>query len=181
VLITDTVGFIQKLPTTLVAAFRATLEEIAESDLLLHVVDISHPNAINQAEAVFDTLEKIKAREIPIITVLNKIDRLSNPTAARDMMEHFPNAVALSALTGEGIGDLLSVLKNTLYESLATIKVRLPYKQGQLIALFHEAGQVDRLEHGRKGVIIQGRIPVRLLAQYKPWTALPGDTETDEE
>jgi len=181
VLITDTVGFIQKLPTTLVAAFRATLEEIAESDLLLHVVDISHPNAINQAEAVFDTLEKIEAREIPIITVLNKIDRLSNPTAARDMMEHFPNAVALSALTGEGIGDLLSVLKNTLYESLATIKVRLPYKQGQLIALFHEAGQVDRLEHGRKGVIIQGRIPVRLLAQYKPWTALPGDTETDEE
>lgn len=180
-LVTDTVGFIQKLPTTLVAAFRATLEEIAESDLLIHVVDISHLNAINQAEAVFETLEKIEARDIPIITVLNKIDRLSNPTAARDMMEHFPNAVALSALTGEGIEDLLKVLKNTLFESFTTVKVRLPYKQGQLIALFHEVGQVDRLEHGRKGVLIQGRIPGRLLAQYKPWTAKPGDTETDEE
>ena len=180
-MITDTVGFIQKLPTTLVASFRATLEEIAESDLLLHVVDISHPNAINQAEAVFETLEKIEARDIPIITVLNKIDRLSNPSAARDMMEHFPNAVALSALTGEGIGDLLIALKNTLYESFITVKVRLPYKQGQLIALFHEVGQVERLEHGRKGVLIQGRIPGRLLAQYKPWAAKPEDTETDEE
>ncbi len=180
-LVTDTVGFIQKLPTTLVAAFRATLEEIAESDLLIHVVDISHLNAINQAEAVFETLEKIEARDIPIITVLNKIDRLSNPAAARDIMEHFPNAVALSALTGEGIEDLLKVLKNTLFESFTTVKVRLPYKQGQLIALFHEVGQVDRLEHGRKGVLIQGRIPGRLLAQYKPWTAKPGDTETDEE
>jgi GTP-binding protein HflX len=97
------------------------------------------------------------------------------------MMEHFPNAVALSALTGEGIGDLLIALKNTLYESFITVKVRLPYKQGQLIALFHEVGQVDRLEHGRKGVLIQGRIPGRLLAQYKPWAAKPGDTETDEE
>jgi len=180
-LITDTVGFIQKLPTTLVAAFRATLEEITESDLLLHVVDISHPNAINQAEAVFDTLEKIEARNIPIITVLNKIDRLSNPAAAIDMMGHFPKAVALSALTGEGIGDLLKVLISTLYESFTPVKVRLPYKQGQLIALFHEVGQVVRLEHGRKGVLIQGSIPGRLLAQYQPWLVLPGDTEEKEE
>ena len=180
-LITDTVGFIQKLPTTLVAAFRATLEEITESDLLLHVVDISHPNAINQAEAVFDTLEKIEARNIPIITVLNKIDRLSNPAAAIDMMGHFPKAVALSALTGDGIGDLLKVLISTLYESFTPVKVRLPYKQGQLIALFHEVGQVVRLEHGRKGVLIQGSIPGRLLAQYQPWLVLPGDTEEKEE
>lgn len=180
-LITDTVGFIQKLPTTLVAAFRATLEEITESDLLLHVVDISHPNAVNQAEAVFDTLEKIEARNIPIITVLNKIDRLSNPAAAIDMMGHFPKAVALSALTGEGIGDLLKVLISTLYESFTPVKVRLPYKQGQLIALFHEVGQVVRLEHGRKGVLIQGSIPGRLLAQYQPWLVLPGDTEEKEE
>jgi GTP-binding protein HflX len=180
-LITDTVGFIQKLPTTLVAAFRATLEEITESDLLLHVVDISHPNAVNQAEAVFDTLEKIEARNIPIITVLNKIDRLSNPAAAIDMMEHFPKAVALSALTGEGIGDLLKVLISTLYESFTPVIIRLPYKQGQLIALFHEVGQVVRLEHGRKGVLIQGSIPGRLLAQYQPWLVMPGDTEEKEE
>ena len=81
-LLTDTVGFIQKLPTTLVAAFHATLEEIAESDLLLHVVDISHPNAMNQAESVQQTLEEIDASHVPIITVLNKIDRLSDPESA---------------------------------------------------------------------------------------------------
>ena len=89
-LFTDTVGFIQKLPTSLVAAFRATLEEIAEADLLLHVVDISHPNAMNQAEAVHETLKEIEADQVPVITVLNKIDRLSDPAAARRALERFP-------------------------------------------------------------------------------------------
>ncbi len=91
-LFTDTVGFIQKLPTTLVAAFHATLEEIAEADLLLHMVDISHPNAMNQAEAVQQTLEEIDASHVPIITVLNKIDRLSDPESARRAVEHFPTS-----------------------------------------------------------------------------------------
>jgi GTP-binding protein HflX len=168
-LITDTVGFIQKLPTTLVAAFRATLEEIAEADLLLHFVDIAHPNAINQAEAVHRTLEEIDASHVPLITVLNKIDLLADPETARHVVKRFPQAVAISALTGEGIGDLMMHIRSELYESLTPIIVRLPYQQGQLIALFHEAGQVARIEHGRNGVLIQGRIPVRLLGRYKEW------------
>jgi GTPase len=168
-LLTDTVGFIQKLPTTLVAAFRATLEEIAEADLLLHIVDISHSNALNQAEAVQQTLEEIDASHVPIITVLNKIDRLSDPEAARRAVDHFPQAVAISAQTGAGMTDLINHIRSGLYETLTPILVRLPYQQGQLISLFHEFGQVERLEHGRKGVLMQGRIPGRLLAQFKPW------------
>jgi GTP-binding protein HflX len=180
-LFTDTVGFIQKLPTTLVAAFRATLEEIAEADLLLHVVDISHPNAMNQAEAVHDTLKEIEAENVPMITVLNKIDRLTDPRAARSAVERFPQAVAISARTGEGIDDLLGMLRSTLYETFTPILVRLPYQQGQLISIFHEFGQVERLEHGRKGVLIQGRIPGRLVAQFKPWNIKPGEKEKEEE
>jgi GTP-binding protein HflX len=180
-LFTDTVGFIQKLPTTLVAAFRATLEEIAEADLLLHVVDISHPNAMNQAEAVHETLEEIEAEHVPVITVLNKIDRLSDPAAARNAVEQFPQAVAISARTGEGIGDLLGMLRSTLYETFTPILIRLPYQQGQLISLFHEFGQIERLEHGRKGVLMQGRIPGRLVAQFKPWHIKPGEKEKEEE
>lgn len=180
-LFTDTVGFIQKLPTTLVAAFRATLEEIAEADLLLHVVDISHPNAMNQAEAVHETLEEIEAEHVPVITVLNKIDRLSDPAAARNAVEQFPQAVAISARTGEGIGDLLGMLRSTLYETFTPILIRLPYQQGQLISLFHEFGQIERLEHGRKGVLMQGRIPGRLVAQFNPWHIKPGEKEKEEE
>ncbi|MGB8213397.1 MAG: GTPase HflX [Anaerolineales bacterium] len=180
-LFTDTVGFIQKLPTTLVAAFHATLEEIAEADLLLHVVDVSHPNAMNQAEAVQQTLGEIDAGHVPIITVLNKIDRLSDPESARHTLEHFPQAVAISARTGMGIADLLERIHNGLYETFTPILVRLPYQQGQLISLFHEFGQVERLEHGRKGVLIHGRVPGRLVAQFKPWQVKAGEKEKEQE
>ena len=176
-LITDTVGFIQKLPTTLVAAFRATLEEIAEADLLLHVVDISHVNAMNQAEAVHETLEEIEAGHVPVVTALNKIDRLSDPEAASRLVERFPQAVAVSARTGAGLPQLLDKVNQTLFETLTPIRVRLPYQQGQLISLFHELGQVEFTEHGRKGVLMEGRIPGRLVAQCKPWQVKPGDKE----
>jgi GTP-binding protein HflX len=169
ILITDTVGFIQKLPTTLVAAFRATLEEIAEADLLLHVVDVTHPQALSQAEAVHDTLENIEADGIPSIPVLNKIDRLRNPDGAKTALETYPNAVAISALKGDGIDDLLQTIKSRLYESYEPIQVEIPYNLGSLISLFHEEGQVDQVENRYEGVFIQGRLPVRYLTKYKPY------------
>ncbi len=180
-LFTDTVGFIQKLPTTLVAAFQATLEEIAEADLLLHVVDISHSNAMNQVEAVHETLQEINANAIPMIIALNKIDRLSDSNAARQQVKRFPQAVAVSALTGEGIADLLNLINATLYESLTPIQVRLPYQQGHLISLFHDLGQVEFVEHGRSGVLIKGRIPGRLIAQFKPWITRKNGPEEENE
>ena len=168
-LFTDTVGFIQKLPTTLVEAFHATLEEIVESDLLLHVVDISHPNALNQFESVQQTLVELGAQHIPIVTALNKVYQLRDPESARDVVSHVSKAVTISALDGTGLKDLLGIIQQELYETYTPILVRLPYQQGALISLFHEAGQVERIEHGRGGVLMQGRIPGRLLAQFSDW------------
>lgn len=169
-LLTDTVGFIQKLPTALVAAFRATLEEIAEADLLLHVVDSTHPNAIAQSEAVYQTLAEIEAGHIPVLTVLNKIDRLHDPVGWRQALEAFPNSTAISALTGEGTGDLLAAMNQLLFETYVETSLRLPYQQGQLISLFHEHGQVDKIEHERGGVVLHGRLPLRLLARFQQFT-----------
>ncbi|MGD9092782.1 MAG: GTPase HflX [Anaerolineales bacterium] len=169
-LFTDTVGFIQKLPTELVAAFRATLEEITEADLLVHVIDVTHVNAIAQAEAVYQTLTEINADHIPTITALNKIDLLQDPNNARIALEHFPNSVAISALKGDGIHDLLKLVDNTLFETYTSVIVRLPYQEGALIAAFHDQGHVERVEETHRGVIIHGRLPGRILAQYKPFT-----------
>jgi GTP-binding protein HflX len=180
-LITDTVGFIQKLPTALIEAFHATLEEIVEADLLLHVVDISHPNALNQFEAVQQTLEELGAHHIPVITALNKVDQLRDPEAAKAAVQHFSKAVTISAIKGNGIDDLLRVVQQELYETYTPIHVRLPYQQGALISLFHEAGQVERIEHGRGGVVMQGRIPGRLLAQFSNWQVNANHHEPEEE
>jgi len=168
-LFTDTVGFIQKLPTELVAAFRATLEEIAEADLLLLVVDSTHLNMREQAEAVHQTLAEIEADHIPILTVMNKIDRLKDPTKALIALHDFPNSVAISALTGLGMDDLLQMVNDQLFEKYVSIAVSLPYQQGNLISQFHELGQVDLIEHVRGGVEIHGKLPGRLLAKFRQY------------
>ena len=168
-LFTDTVGFIQKLPTTLVAAFRATLEEIAEADLLIHIIDVTHPQAHEQARAVYQTLTEIEADHIPILTALNKIDILTDPDRAKEVLTDYPSAVAISALTGEGIPDLLEKANAYLYEDFIPIQISLPYQEGGLITIFHEQGQIDRLEHKPGGVEIHGRIPGRLLSSFHPF------------
>jgi GTPase len=180
-LFTDTVGFIQKLPTTLVEAFHATLEELVEADLLLHIVDISHANALNQFEVVQETLDELGAHHIPVVTALNKVDRLRDPDLAKDAVSHYSKAVTISALKGDGVKDLLRVIQQELYETYAPILVRLPYQQGALISLFHEAGQIERVEHGRGGVLMQGRIPGRLLAQFSGWQVSANHREPAEE
>jgi GTPase len=168
-LFTDTVGFIQKLPTTLVAAFRATLEEIAEADLLLHVVDLTHPEAMLQAEAVHQTLQEIEADHIPVLTALNKVDRLSDPERARQTLESHPDAVAISALTGYGFEDLLKMIGSNLYEIHEEVIVQLPYQEGGLISLFHEQGHVEWVENNDINVRMKGRLPRRLIVQFEPF------------
>jgi GTP-binding protein HflX len=170
VLFTDTVGFIQKLPTTLVAAFHATLEEIAEADLLIHVVDITHRNVHGQAKAVYETLEEIEADHIPVLTALNKIDQLNDPEAALQKMDTFSNAVAISALKGDGIDELLQAVQEQLFESFTPIEVHLPYSEGGLISLFHSQGEVERVEHDSEGVLIRGRVPGRIVAKFSDYT-----------
>ena len=166
VLVTDTVGFIQNLPTTLIAAFRATLEEIGESDLLLHVVDITHPNAVAQATAVHATLEEIEVTAVPMVTALNKIDLLTKPQATNDLVDDFERAVPISALTGDGIPTLLTLIEHELFEAMSPLIVHLPYKEGRLISLIHEQGMVENIKHGQNAVIIEGRVPDRLMNQF---------------
>lgn len=165
-LFTDTVGFIQKLPTTLVAAFRATLEEIAEAELLLHVVDITHPNAQAQVQAVHETLKVIEADHIPILTALNKIDRLKDQEGARQVLAEYPNSFAVSALKGSGIEELLGAVRQKLFKAYEPISVLIPHREGGLIALFHEHGRVEKVDHGRHGVLMEGRIPGRFVGRF---------------
>lgn len=167
VLFTDTVGFIQRLPTQLIAAFRATLEEIAESDMLIHLVDITHPNVLAHWEAVHNTLADIAADHIPVITALNKIDLLPDPISARETSKHFESAIAISAITGEGLNTLLQEIEKNLFRKFTPLDVFLPYQEGGLISLFHSQGNVENVEHKRNGVQLQGKIPGRLIAKFR--------------
>jgi GTP-binding protein HflX len=179
VLLTDTVGFIQKLPTELVAAFRATLEEITEADVLLHVVDITHINASAQARSVQETLIEIEAGEIPIITAFNKIDLLKDPESAIATLDEFSNTYPISALTGRGLDPMLSAIEATLFEAYTELDVRIPYNEGQLISIFHEFGQVHSVSHGEGGARIKGLLPRRLIFQFEPFMVTPPDHEDE--
>jgi GTPase len=176
-LFSDTVGFIQKLPTQLVAAFRATLEEINEADLLIHVVDITHPNAMAQWRSVQQTLSDIGASNIPVVTALNKIDQLPDPQAARFALAEYADSVAISAVTRDGLPDLVTAIESQMFETYLPVTVRLPYAEGQLISMFHEQGQITSIEHGRGGVLINGQIPIRLLTRYQPFMNTKETTE----
>jgi len=168
-LFTDTVGFIQKLPTQLVAAFRATLEEIEEADLLLHVVDITHPNAMEQAKSVERTLAELDITDIPIVVALNKIDRLDSDQQAALLTQQFPHSVPISALKGINLDQLLGRLEHELYESQTLVQVRLPYRRSDLAALFHDQGQVETEHYGESALLIEGRLPARYLAAFRPY------------
>ncbi len=171
-LFTDTVGFIQKLPTTLVAAFRATLEEISDADLLLHVLDVTHPNARQQAQAVQDTLDELNVHDLPVIVALNKVDAFTEggEAQARDRLgELFDLGVPISALKGAGIEALLARVSDELYSDLVPMKIVVPYRQGQLISLFHEQAIVEHVEHLADGVALEGRLPARLAPRFKPF------------
>lgn len=179
--ITDTVGFIQKLPATLVAAFRATLEEILEADLLLHVVDITHPDAAAQAQSVRDTLDELGVLDIPMVTALNKIDLLSDPEMIVDRIDEFERAIPISATTGKGIPQLLAVVEQELERNMILCDVFLPYQEGRLISLFHEHGIVERVEHTPDGIRIAGRLPSTLVGELRPWVQDINATEVEGE
>ncbi|HSJ53261.1 MAG TPA: GTPase HflX [Anaerolineae bacterium] len=168
-LFSDTVGFIQKLPTQLVAAFRATLEEISEADLLLQVVDITHPQVSEQSEAVMDTLADLGAVDRPMLYALNKIDRLNDRQALDDWLEEFPESVPISAARGQGLDQLLEEIEEVLTENLVYVTLRLPYDRGDLAALFHEHGTVVKMSHEGKGTVIEGYLPRRWLEQVRPY------------
>jgi GTP-binding protein HflX len=169
VLFSDTVGFIQKLPTELVAAFRATLEEINEADLILHVVDCTHPNAREQYETVIDTLADLGAAERPMLVALNKIDQLPEPVELESSLTDLTDRLLISAEQRVGLDLLLARVEEILSEGHVYIAVQVPYERGDLAALFHDQGTVVKTSHDGNGTIIEGYLSRRWLDQFRSY------------
>jgi GTP-binding protein HflX len=169
VLLTDTVGFIQKLPTELVAAFRATLEEITEADLILHLVDITHRNVQEQVRTVEEVLKEIGAGQKPMLVVLNKIDLLADPQHAEEMAAQYPSAVAISALYGQGLDRLLLKIEGQLAQQMVPVRARVPYTANELVVLFRRHGVITYERAGPTNVTIEGRLPPGLLSRFEPY------------
>ncbi|MBV9280239.1 MAG: GTPase HflX, partial [Chloroflexi bacterium] len=162
------VGFIQKLPTDLVAAFRATLEEITEADLIVHLVDASHPQAPEQVEAVEDELEVLGVDSGLCLTVLNKLDLVPEerlPIVRREV----DAPIAVSALTGAGLDSLLACVQERIAAAFVRVQVTIPYAEAELVNLFRSRGMVDREDHRPEGTIIAGRLPKALLPSFRPF------------
>jgi GTP-binding protein HflX len=168
-LFSDTVGFIQKLPTDLVAAFRATLEEINEADVILHVIDITHPNASQQRETVMETLADLGVADYPTVEALNKIDLLSSPADTTHFSAGFASSLPISAAQGIGLDRLLERIEEVLAAGLVYITVQVPYSRGDLTALFHEHGTVVQTSHDERGTVLEGYLPRRWLEQFRSY------------
>ena len=168
-LFSDTVGFIQKLPTELVAAFRATLEEIHEADLLLHVVDITHPNAREQSEAVMDVLTELGVVDRPMIVALNKIDLLPREPDVEGGQAGTGQGLPISAARGTGLDALLLQIEQELAAELIFVRVRIPYERSELAALFHEQGAVKKSSHDGRGTVLEGYLPRQWLDQFRTY------------
>ena len=171
-LLSDTVGFIQKLPTTLIAAFRATLEEVIEADLLLHVVDISHGNAAQHIEAVEDTLAEIDAAHIPRILVLNKIDRLQAEAPAPQPIDSYEGIVKISAQEKLGLGALLELIRAVLERQTLSLNVLIPYQAGGLYSELYDKGYIETEETSETGWTLGLRLPAAERDVYQSY-ALP--------
>jgi len=169
VLLTDTVGFIRKLPHRLVEAFKATLEEVVQADLLLHVVDVSHPLAGEQIRAVNSVLEDIGAAGKPTLMVFNKIDRLGNGEIVGRFLEQYPNSVAVSAATGEGFPALSSELGSRLRPSREFVELNVPHTEPAVIARLYAVGQVVERDYNGDGARFKARIPPHFHAEFAPF------------
>lgn len=170
VLMSDTVGFIQKLPTTLIVAFRATLEEILEADLVLHMVDISHPSVLSHIETVEDTLAEIEAADIPRILVWNKTDKWqseSYPTL--EDMDNYADIVGISAQEHLGFDDLIESIATILASQLKSVKLLIPYERGDLVSFLFQSARVIEQNHVVDGILLDVEMPHLLYERFKDY------------
>jgi len=165
VLLSDTVGFIRKLPHDLVEAFKATLEEVVQADLLLHVVDASHEQCGQQIEAVNAVLSELGAQDKPTLMVLNKTDK-ADPQAVRHFTERHHPSVAVSARTGEGIPELLAALGAELRPIREFLDLSVPHQDSQVIARLHSVAQVVECDYEGETARLKARIPPHLHAEF---------------
>lgn len=166
ILLTDTVGFIKKLPHGLVESFKATLEEVVQADLLLHVVDASHPQADEQIAAVNSVLHELGAGDKPTMMVLNKVDQLSGDNPLGRLQELYPNSVAISARTGQGVEELLAAISTQIRPERELVKLKIPHEAAAVIARLHQVGQVLERRYLAKTARFQARIPPQHHAEF---------------
>jgi GTP-binding protein HflX len=162
--LSDTVGFVRHLPHQLVEAFRSTLEEVAESDLILHVVDGSHPDPEGQIAAVREVFAEIGASEVPEIIVINKAD-VADPLVVKQLLAREPHAVVVSAHSGEGIEELLLAIEADLPRPAERVDVVVPYSRGDLLSQVHVHGEIETLDHTAEGTHLVARVPEDLAHQ----------------
>ncbi len=176
VLLSDTVGFIRKLPHPLVEAFKATLEEVVTADLLIHVVDLSHPQMDEQMKAVQWVLTEIGAAEKPTLTVFNKIDRVDNGGAVERQLASCAHSVAVSALCKEGFVALFDALGTLLRPVRDFVELEVPQHEAPTIARLHAVAQIVERHYGGKSASFKARIPPHLRAEFAPF--IVGDLKT---
>lgn len=162
--IADTVGFVRRLPTQLVEAFRSTLEEVGDADLLLHVVDASHPDPEGQIAAVRSVLSEVGSlQDVTELVVLNKCD-VADPDTVVRLRRREPQSIVVSAHTGAGIDELREQIADLLPRPDVTVDVVVPYSRGDLVSRVHEEGEIELEEHGADGTLLQARVSADLAA-----------------
>jgi GTP-binding protein HflX len=175
VLVTDTVGFVKKLPHQLVQAFRSTLDEVAEADLLLHVVDASTPDPRAHMDAVRAVLREIGADDVPELIVFNKADLIgltsADPDDAKRLLQNHPGSVLLSAETGEGVERLLDLIGDRLREMTHVVELVVPYDRGDIVAAVHRAGEVVSESHDEDATRLWARIRPEDLGRFREFVA----------
>ncbi|MET7799471.1 GTPase HflX [Streptomyces decoyicus] len=168
----DTVGFVRHLPHHLVEAFRSTMEEVGDSDLILHVVDGSHPVPEEQLAAVREVIRDVGATDVPEIVVVNKADA-ADPLVLQRLLRQEKHALVVSARTGQGMEELLTLLDEELPRPQVEIEVLVPYTQGALVSRAHAEGEVISEEHTADGTMLKARVHAELAAEFQPWAVLP--------
>ncbi len=170
VLLTDTVGFLRRLPHTLIESFKATLEEVRDADILIHVADLSHPRVDEQMAAVDSVIKELDAFGKQTLVVFNKIDLLDDPALATTYCQRFPGSVAISAKNGQGMDQFVARLQAALSAWRLRSQFRLPLSESSLIAEIHRVGHVLELRYERESAIITAHVPPHLERRLSRFT-----------
>jgi len=170
VLLTDTVGFLRKLPHTLIESFKATLEEVSEADLLIHIVDLSHPRVDEQMEAVDTVIKELDAYGKQTLIVFNKIDKLPDRELVEPYLKRFPGSVAISARTGEDVNKLVQALEDAVSSWRLRSRFRIPPNESALIAEIHRVGHVLELRYEGNDAVIIAHVPPNLAQKLERYT-----------